>query len=126
MGEDAATTVLRLLAEGRLTVDEADRLLDALDPGAGDGVGRDGATSPAVGTPGAPSRPRALRVRVREGGRQVVNLQVPVSLAASAARFVPGLSEDQLGQLRDAIAAGTPMTIVDVEDDDTSVLVSLE
>ena len=124
MADEAAATVLRLLSEGHLSVAEADRLLGALEPRDTTGVG-----APSSGVragSSAPSRPRALRVRVREGGRQVVILQVPVSLAATAAAFVPGLSEEQVARIRAAIEAGAPTTIVDVQDEDTSVLVSLE
>jgi hypothetical protein len=39
---------------------------------------------------------------------------------------VPGLSAEHVGRILAAIEAGSPTTIVDVEDDDTSVLVSLE
>lgn len=130
MPDENAALILRLLAEGHLSVEEADRLLGALDA---DAHGPRPALSASGTRPAAPaSQPprqagaRALRVRVREGGRQVVNLQVPMSLAASAAALVPGLSDEHVGRIRAAIEAGSPTTIVDVTDDDTSVLVSLE
>jgi hypothetical protein len=124
---DEARTVLRLLGEGHISVEEADRLLAALDREARSGPPPP--PPPPAGPPPPPSEPsppRSLRVRIREGGRQVVNLHVPVSLAASAAALVPGLSEEQVGRIRAAIESGTPTTIVDVEDEDSSVLVSLE
>src|ERR687895_1153665 len=116
MPDQTAATVLRLLAEGHLSVEEADRLLAALEASAGaDGQRRD-ARGAAHGAPTSkPAHARALRVRVREGGRQVVNLNVPVSLAASAAAHVPGLSAEHVGRILAAIEAGAPATIVDVE-----------
>jgi len=125
--DQTAATILRLLAEGHLSVEEADRLLAALEASAGsDGRRREGPGAAPEQPTSKPAHARALRVRVREGGRQVVNLNVPVSLAASAAAHVPGLSSEHVGRILAAIEAGSPTTIVDVEDEDTSVLVSLE
>lgn len=74
--------VLELLAQGKITVDEADQLLRAL----GDGAPADG------GSEAAGAKPRWMRItidRVAEGGRpaRTVNIRVPLAVARSGVRF---------------------------------------
>ncbi|HYI68044.1 MAG TPA: hypothetical protein VEW95_14075 [Candidatus Limnocylindrales bacterium] len=77
--------------------------------------------------PGAGGRGRQLRIRVTEHGRQVVNLRIPIGFVDTALKFVPGIGGDQSERIRDAVAAGAVGPIVDVEDPDGSgVLISLE
>lgn len=111
---DPLETILQLVADGRLTAEEAGPIIDALD-------GRDRtqpdprptgdpASSPASG-PG-----RAIRVEVTEGGRKIVNLRVPLSLGQAALARIPGLSEATADRIRDAIAAGIRGPIVAVDE----------
>lgn len=70
---------------------------------------------------------RQLRIRVTERGRQVVNLRIPIGLVDAALGFVPGIGGDQSERIRQAVAAGTVGPIIDVEDTDGgSVLISVE
>ncbi len=61
---------------------------------------------------------RQLRIRVTEHGRQVVNLRIPIGFVDAALQFVPGLGGDQSQRIRDAVNAGTTGPILDVEDPD--------
>ena len=128
MPDDALERVLRLVAEGRLTADEAGPILDALDGRAG----RDGGTGstgngddPAdTTTDGSPAR--AIRVQVTDKGRTVVNLRIPLSLGRAALTQVPGISEATSDRIREAIEAGIKGAIVDVDDGDDGVRITIE
>jgi len=80
---DEGKQVLRLLAEGKIDVEQAFRLLRAL----GDIDDRPRGPMPPV-PPLAPepplppgSRGRILRIRVTEGGQQKVNVAIPLAIA---------------------------------------------
>jgi hypothetical protein len=122
--------VLRLVAEGRLSPDEAAPLIEALSNDPGEQVpGTASAARPAEPPPlrGSKGDPRRLRIRVTERGRQVVNLQIPLAFADTALRMVPGLSDNHGNRIRDAIASRTAGTILDVEDEDgDGVVISME
>ncbi len=143
-------TVLRLVADGTLTPDQASPIIEALtraeQAAEGDSLhGRLGrrldrahrraervherferaharAQEPAAG-----GRGRQLRIRVTEHGRQVVNLRIPIGFVDAALKFVPGIGGDQSERIREAVRAGAVGPIVDVEDPDgDGVLISLE
>jgi hypothetical protein len=133
VADDAALeSVLRLVAEGRLTAEEAGPILDALEARAPEtplasSSGRRRATAGTGDVPGDGDTPaRALRVEVREAGRTVINLRVPLSLGRAAITQVPGISEATSARIREAIAAGVKGPIVEVDDDGDTVRVSLE
>jgi hypothetical protein len=129
--------ILRLVAEGRLTAEEAAPILDALEAR---GLEPDKVPSPPA-APGAPRpeppnppRPfatddtpaRAIRIEVTEAGRPVINLRVPLSLGRSAINQVPGISEATSERIREAIEAGIKGPIVDIDEDGDGVRISLE
>ena len=130
MADDAALeSVLRLVAEGRLTAEEAGPILDALEGrSAGAPASESSATARAAKDRSADddAPAKALRVEVREAGRTVLNLRVPLSLGRAAINQVPGISEATSARIREAIAAGVKGPIVEVNDDDDTVRVSLE
>jgi len=138
---DPLEQVLRLVADGRLTAAEAAPILDALAatnattdepaPASADPTERDG-----PGEPGAPGErgdhipgraPTSIRIEVKENGRQVVNLRIPVSLGRFAVDRIPGLSESAADLVRSALAAGRHgnLLVVDEEDGD-GVRIALE
>jgi hypothetical protein len=133
---DELATVLRLVADGKLSPEEAAPLIEALShaPGGGTPSGlqpdRRPERGPAAPPPPPPvgrGDPRQVRIRVMERGRQVVNLRIPLAFADTALRMVPGISEEQGGRIREAIAGRTLGTILDVEDEDgDGVLISME
>lgn len=108
-------TVLRLVADGRLSAAEAGPLLDALDDDSrpGPAIPTAIATAEANASTG---QGRAIRVEVTEGGRKVVNLRVPVSLGRAALARVPGLSGETTDRVRDALERGLTGPILDVDD----------
>lgn len=102
--------ILRLVAEGALTPEEADEILTALNPQPADATA-DEQQSPQTGA-------RHLRVEVIEGGQRVVNLRVPVNVAGWASGYLPGLSDLDRDRIRGAIASGARGTILDIGDDE--------
>jgi hypothetical protein len=72
-------------------------------------------------------RGRHLRIRVTEHGRQVVNLRIPIGFVDTALGFVPGIGGEQSERIREAVASGAVGPIIDVEDEDgDGVLISVE
>ena len=119
---DAIERLLELVASGRLTPAEAGPLLDALSRsarGRADGmVDRASSGGGSGAAPAGTTLPRFARIEVRDGGKRVVDLRIPVSLGRTALARVPGLTVDHLADLDAAIAAGTHGPILDVESPD--------
>jgi hypothetical protein len=119
---DPLDRVLHLVAEGKLTADEAAPILDALDRKRAPGVGsssdsqRSGTAEPDVADAG--KTPRFARVEVREHGKRVVDLRIPISLGRYALNRVPGLSSQQIAEVEQAVMAGAHGPILEVEDTD--------
>ena len=130
MPDDALERVLRLVAEGRLTADEAGPILDALEERGGSGGVAAEARTPSGDEQPDPATNRdpakTLRVEVTDGGRAVVNLRIPLSLGRAALSQVPGISDATSDRIREAITAGIKGPIVDVDDGDDGVRISLE
>jgi hypothetical protein len=126
---DELEAVLRLVADGTLTPEQAAPIIDALsraEAPADDPLHRAEQARATAEQRGA-LRGRQLRVRVTEHGRQVVNLRIPIGLVDAALGFVPGIGGEQSERIRQAVAAGTVGPIIDVEDTDgDSVLISVE
>jgi hypothetical protein len=142
-------TILRLVADGRLTPQEAAPIIDALtraerqvdEARRPDRIGPMAIAQAAVDeartriadvrsairdSPGQRAG-RQLRIRVTEHGRQVVNLRIPIGFVDAALQFVPGLAGDQSQRIRDAVHAGATGPILDIEEPDGSgVLISVD
>ena len=65
-------------------------------------------------------------MEVTDGGRAVINLRIPLSLGRAALNQVPGISDATSDRIREAIDAGIKGPIVDVDDGDDGVRISLE
>jgi hypothetical protein len=126
---DELATVLRLVAEGKLSADEAAPIIEALSPprtGAG--------TRPAGGVHAARHGPhgedaarRRIRIQVNERGRRVVDVRVPIAFAAVAARAIPGIPDRYASLIEAAVEGETVGVIVDTEDENgDGVLITLE
>lgn len=116
---DPLERVLQLVSEGKLSADDAAPILAALDrkPGPNPAAGAGVASNPETGQ--APAQtPRFARVEVRERGRRVVDLRVPISLGRFALSRVPGLSIQQIAEVEDAVTSGAHGPILDIEDED--------
>src|SRR5690349_4488563 len=99
MNDDERARVLRMVAEGKLSPEEAANLLDALEPDPEPQQERSWySSSPDAGAPGGPppgdmtvraqgrerSRgraPRAVVIQIKEGGDNKVNVRIPLGLA---------------------------------------------
>ncbi len=147
MDEDPLETVLRLVSEGRLTAEEASPILEALDAAQGLRSGRSAdpfaafpfSSSGPLGTPpgfgfgfphgtdeaaGAPGR--SIRIEVREEGRSVVNLRLPLAMGRFAIDRIPGLSSDQVDRVRAALNSGMTGPVFVVDDGGDSVRIAIE
>jgi len=102
--------ILKMVEEGKITAEEASRLLSAL--------ARSGRRRPA----GIPDEARWLRVRVTdmESGKQSVNITLPMSLVnvglRMGARFVPDLDGVQMEEIAQAVREGASGKIIDIDD----------
>ena len=110
--------ILRLVSEGALSPEEADEILGALS-------GPSTASreqEPPVSTAGG----RHLRIQVTEGGRQVVNMRVPMNIAGWASALLPGLPEEYADRIRGAMSSGERGPILEINDDGSRVLIVSE
>lgn len=119
---DSIEEVLRLVAGGFLTAEEAAPILDALE------LDEAVESEPVDPAPTGAGSGRALRVQISEGGRDVVNLRIPVSLGRMAVDRVPGLPPEMLGRIRSAIAEGLtgPILVVDEGQDGDGIRIVIE
>jgi hypothetical protein len=156
MTADPLDQLLRLVAEGRISAAEAAPILSALDersgPASRAGAAPPAGTADHPGAPGTrgagdlgqdegpagpgfesspaferpPAGASALRLEVRENGRQVVNLRLPIAIGRLALDRVPGLSGEQVERVREALGSGMRGPILQVEDGDSGVRIVLE
>jgi len=113
--------ILKMLEDGKITAEDAAKLLDALPCDQGAEVDR--------------REGRKIRVRVTDPhtGKQTANLTVPASLAKFAMKFIPGKTKQDLADkgiiiehvLSEVMAEHTGK-IVDVESDGGNVQVFIE
>ncbi|HYN48288.1 MAG TPA: hypothetical protein VER83_05430 [Candidatus Nanopelagicales bacterium] len=132
---DPLDDILRLVGEGRLSPAEAAPIIDALAAAQGSAdrarAGGQAARDATQGVRGArptapPGPPRRLRVQVRDGGRTVVDLQLP-GVLAELAGAVPGIPAAYADRVREALRTGLRGPIVDVVDEDGSgVTISID
>ncbi len=104
MSEDR-TRILNLLAAGKISADEAERLLDALDAHAHAATPDAGAPGmPAPGISGDPAPliaalPKHLYVKVDAANGDNVNIKIPIALVRSGLKLtslIPPLAMDKI------------------------------
>ena len=114
-----------LLTDNAATVDG---IRDRAAEGIGEFARRPGESAgPAFtsdATPGGPAT--SLRIEVRDAGRSVVNLRLPLAVGRFALDRVPGLSVDQVTRVREAMNSGFRGPVLVVDDDGDGVRISLE
>ncbi len=112
--------ILEMLAEGKVSPEEADDLLNTLERGE---------------TKTVPERARRLlKVRISEGGTEKVNVNLPLSLARVALKFVPADAKKELEEqgidieelLSSVSSELQDGKIVDIKDGDDSVEIYIE
>ncbi|KAF0195359.1 MAG: hypothetical protein FD169_1449 [Bacillota bacterium] len=112
--------ILKMVQEGKVTAEEAAKLLQAVD------------AKPANTTSTSSIGARWLRVRVQEAGRQVVNVNLPMTIVEVAlsmgVKFIPQehLKDIDLNALLDAVKQGLTGKIVEVDDGDSKVEIIIE
>src|SRR3569623_1726572 len=119
---DDRRSILEMLAAGKITADEAERLLAALDRSA-----------PAARAPSAPGgangAPKYLRVAVDtdepgEGGPTKVNIRVPMSLLRAGVRLtslIPPAARDQVNA--ELAKNGVPFDIASLKQENLEELI---
>lgn len=118
--------ILEMLSAGKITADEAERLLAALEPAGSSGefVGS-AATGKGAGPGGATVKTRAkyLRVLVEADesstgmkGTTTVNVRVPMQLLRAGVRLASLIPQQAHGQLDDALSKhGVPITLSQIK-----------
>ena len=103
MSEDRSR-ILNMLAEGKITAEEAERLLDAL----GTRTGADTAPAgPAIKGDPAPlleALPKFLYVKVLAANGDNVDVKIPVSLVRSGLKLTSLIPPDAMGQINDSMS----------------------
>ena len=122
--------ILEMLAAGKITADEAERLLAALDPEpVWVGVGNSGAAT-SRGTP-ARSVPKYLRVLVEADesmtgnkGLTTVNVRVPMQLLRAGVRLAALIPQQAHNQLNQALSShGVPLTLSQIKPENLEELI---
>lgn len=137
---DALDDVLRLVADGRLTAEEAAPIIAALEAAEPAATGERAGSRPTDRAPGGDRGPRSdpgsgsgsgsggrsVRLEVTEGGRTVVNLRLPAGLGEAAMLRVPGLSPAHVERIRSALADGMRGTLLEAGDDGDGVRIVID
>ncbi len=126
---DPMGEVLAQVASGELSPEDAEPIIAALS---GSGA-QDGGTAEEEAAPDATEASgvgatagRAVRIRVQERGRTVVNVRIPMSWTGLTS-LVPGLSGDQVQRVSEALRNGERGPILDIQDaDGDGVVISTE
>ncbi len=93
MSEERAR-ILRMVANGKLSAEEAAELLEALEP-----APRTEARTASLVEPlpvASPTGARTLVINITEGGDSKVNVRIPLGLARAAGRFIPRQAQEYL------------------------------
>ncbi len=115
MSREERLQILKMVQEDKVTAEEGARLLEALDT-----------PQPTAKISGQPVRWLRIRVTDRHTGRRKVNINLPASLLSWAIRFIPEGTSVGQEEIMDLIRQGGVGKIVDVDEDDERVEISLE
>jgi polyribonucleotide nucleotidyltransferase len=128
--------ILEMLAAGKITADEAERLLTAIEPGSapapGESIGR-GRNAAAAGGEGQPAKARSkyLRVLVEADesmsgikGGTTVNVRVPLQFLRAGVRLASLIPAQAHGQLDEALSKhGVPITLSQIKPENLEELI---
>jgi len=116
--ESEKLQILKMVQEGKLRADEAEKLLQALEQQGGQGV--------------QSTKAKWLRIRVQETGKSLVNINLPLALVDVALSMgLKFVSPEQLAgidvpALVDAIKHGAMGKIVEVQSEEVIVEIAVE
>jgi len=133
MPSEEGKQILQLLAEGKIDVEQAYRLLRALGDVDERAPRPPREPSPPPGPPGPGARGRILRIRVTEDGEQKVNVAIPLAIARIGKMKLAssGLVRGHLGKFGIDLdellkSVDFPGKIVDIADDEDRVEIYVE
>lgn len=112
--------ILQMLAEGKITAEEAERLIAALE---------DGGPTPAAaaGSPPPKGKPKYLRVMVDttdNGAPSRVNVRVPLQLLRAGVRLAALIPPQALGQANAELSrSGVPFDLTQLKPEQLEALV---
>jgi hypothetical protein len=123
--------ILEMLAAGKITAEEAERLIAAMER---PGNGAPSAANPASGADNAPAkpRPRYLRVLVEadesmtglKQGTTTVNVRVPMQLLRAGVRLAALIPQQAHNQLDEAFSKhGVPITLSQIKPENLEELI---
>lgn len=112
--------ILEMLAEGKITADEAEQLIAALD--------REQPAPAATGSDGqSKGRPKYLRVMVdgtEGGGPSRVNIRVPLQLLRAGVRLAALIPPQALGEANAGLAkSGVPFDLTQLKPEQLEALI---
>ncbi len=142
---DERRRILRLVAEGQISPEDAADLLEAVEPEAR-------AAEPEAPMPPEPPvtpqvvfadfmreqmtpkrKSRNVVIQIREGGESKVNLRIPMNLTKAAGKFLPRQAQQYLGKYEinlqeflEDIAEADSGAILEVKDGENKVLIAVE
>ncbi len=122
--------ILEMLAAGKITADEAERLLAALDPEPV-AVGSAGKSSGAASATATRAVPKYLRVLVEADesmtgnkGLTTVNVRVPMQLLRAGVRLAALIPQQAHDQLDSALSShGIPLTLSQIKPENLEELI---
>jgi hypothetical protein len=107
--------ILKMIEEGKLSVEEGTKLLAALS---------DKRVPTPPRPPGVPGGPRWLRIRVTDvrTGRSKASVQIPIALVDAGikigAHFAPEVEGVNMSNVMEAVRSGMTGKIIDVTDEE--------
>ncbi len=121
---DERLQILKMLEEGKITAEEASKLLEALK--ASEAVGGNSQVQSVWKTPG--KKARWLRIEVKERNGDRVHIKLPLVVVKAALRMgghfsMAGFDSDELGpdvmaELEEALREGEAGVLIDVTEED--------
>jgi hypothetical protein len=149
VGDEERARILRMVAEGKLSPEEAASLLEAVEvepesqsssySGSGEPeyTGYSGASDREVRIRGREGRrarpPRAVVIQIKENGENKVNIRIPLGLARAAKKFIPRQAQNYLSSyeidLQEFLDGASDMeggTLLEVKDGENRVLIAVE
>jgi hypothetical protein len=129
---DNRRQILEMLAAGKVTADEAERLIVALDPETTQSAGRTTGSSGNGQQPNAPrTQAKYLRVLVEADeemtglkGPTTVNVRVPLQLLRAGVRLAALIPQQAHNQLDEAFSShGVPLTLSQIKPENLEELI---
>jgi hypothetical protein len=125
MSEDRKR-ILGMLAEGKITADEAEMLLDSIDSPA---EGASAATAPSTSAdwptgPSATGTPKFLYVKVT-GGKDTVDVKVPLAVLRTGLKLTSLIPPQAMDQINDSMSEhGMSLDFNNLKPDDIEELIT--